>query len=73
MFRWSRSGRPRAQGLLDMLGTFYCASCQPPNKQLERAVTPHQERAAGAPFHYAPTARWIARRAVAQLRRYAPH
>jgi hypothetical protein len=45
--------------------------CQPPNKQLERAVTPRQERAAGAPLHYAPTARWTAQRAVAQLRRYS--
>jgi hypothetical protein len=43
----------------------------PHNKQFERAVTPHQERAAGAPFHYSPAARWTPRRPVAQLQRSA--
>ena len=45
--------------------------CQPPNKQLERTVIRRHVRAASAPFHYALAARWTARRAAAQLRRYA--
>jgi len=40
-----------------------------PNKQLQRTVVPNRWRAVGASFHYAPTARWIARRAAAELRR----
>jgi hypothetical protein len=46
--------------------------CQPPNKQLERTVIRQRVRAASAPFHYALAARWTARRAAAQLQRYAP-
>jgi hypothetical protein len=46
------------------------ASCQSPNKQLERTVIRRHGRAASAPFHYALAARWTARRAAAQLRRY---
>ena len=41
------------------------------NKQLERTVIHRRERAASAPLHYALAARWTARRAAAQLRRYA--
>jgi hypothetical protein len=48
------------------------ASCQPPNKQLERTVIRQRVRAACAPFHYAHAARWTARHAAAQLQRYAP-
>jgi hypothetical protein len=40
-----------------------------PNKQLERTVKRQRVRAAGAPLHYAPAARWTRRRAAAQLRR----
>src|SRR5262245_7581784 len=47
------------------------ASCQPPNKQLQRTVTRRRVRAASAPFHYALAARWIAQRAAAELRRSA--
>jgi hypothetical protein len=43
----------------------------PYNKQLERTVIRRRVRAASAPFHYALAARWTARRAAAQLRRYA--
>jgi len=43
--------------------------CQPPNKQLQRTVTRRHVRAVGAPFHYAPTARWTALRAAVELRR----
>ena len=43
----------------------------PSNKQLERTVIRRRVRAASAPFHYALAARWTARRAAAQLRRYA--
>ena len=47
------------------------ALCQLPyNKQLERTVIRRHVRAASAPFHYALAARWTARRAAAQLRRY---
>jgi len=42
-----------------------------PNKQLERTVKRQRVRAAGAPLHHAPAARWTRRRAAAQLRRYA--
>jgi hypothetical protein len=42
----------------------------PHNKQLERTVIRRRVRAASAPFHYALAARWTARRAAAQLRRY---
>jgi hypothetical protein len=42
-----------------------------PNKQLERTVIRRRVRAASAPFHYALAARWTARCAAAQLRRYA--
>lgn len=45
------------------------ALCQPPNKQLERAVKRYRGRAASAPFHYAHAARRTAQRAAAQLRR----
>jgi hypothetical protein len=38
---------------------------------LERTVIRRRVRTADAPFHYAPTVRWIAHRAAAQLRRYA--
>jgi hypothetical protein len=41
----------------------------PPNKQLERTVIRRRVRAASAPLHYALAARWIVRRAAAQLRR----
>jgi len=41
----------------------------PPNKQLERTVMRRRMRAARAPFHYAPAARWTRGRAAAQLRR----
>ena len=43
----------------------------PPNKQLERTVIRRHVRAASAPLHSALAARWTARRAAAQLRRYA--
>jgi hypothetical protein len=43
--------------------------CQPPNKQLERTVIRRHMRAASAPFHYALAARFIRRRAAAELRR----
>jgi hypothetical protein len=51
-------------------------SCSQPisksyNKQLERTVIRRRVRAASAPLHYALAARWTARRAAAQLRRYA--
>jgi hypothetical protein len=42
----------------------------PHNKQLERTVIRRRVRAASAPFHYALAARWTARRAAAQVRRY---
>jgi hypothetical protein len=45
-------------------------TCPPPNKQLQRTVIPQHVRAASAPFHYALAARWTARRAAAELRRY---
>jgi len=41
------------------------------NKQLERTVIRRRRRAAGAPFHYAPTARWTRGHEAARLRRYA--
>ncbi len=41
------------------------------NKQLERTVLPYRQRAAGAPLHYAPAARWTRGHAAAQLQRYA--
>jgi hypothetical protein len=44
-------------------------SCQPPNKQLQRAVRRHHMRAASSLFHYAPAERFTWQRAVAQLRR----
>jgi hypothetical protein len=44
---------------------------QPHNKQLQRTVIPNRWRGASAPFHCAPAARWIARRAAAELRRSA--
>jgi len=47
------------------------SASQSDNKQLERTVVRNRVRAVGAPFHYAPTARWTALRAAAQLRRYA--
>jgi hypothetical protein len=40
------------------------------NKQLQRTVTRHHGDAAGAPFHYAPAARFTRQRAGAELRRY---
>jgi hypothetical protein len=43
----------------------------PANKQLERTVIRRHVHAASAPFHYALAARWTARHAAAQLRRYA--
>jgi hypothetical protein len=43
----------------------------PANKQLQPTVIPQHVRAASAPFHYALAARWTARHAAAQLRRYA--
>jgi hypothetical protein len=46
-------------------------SVAPHNKQLQRTVIRRHVRAAGAPFHYAPAARWTAHRAAAELRRYA--
>jgi len=45
--------------------------CQPPNKQLQRTVIPNRGRAASASFHYARAARWTARRAAAELPRWA--
>jgi hypothetical protein len=48
---------------------FLSASCQPPNKQLERTVIRRCVRAASAPLQYALAARWTSRRAAAQLRR----
>ena len=47
------------------------ASCQPPNKRLQRTVTCRRERAAGASFHYAPAARMTCCRAAAEPQRYA--
>ena len=46
------------------------ASCQPPNKQLQRTVIPNRWRAASASFHYAHAARWTLGHAAAELRRY---
>jgi hypothetical protein len=40
-----------------------------PNKQLQRTVTRRRGDGASAPLHYAPTARWTALRAAAELRR----
>ena len=40
-----------------------------PNKQLQRTVTRHRGDAASAPFRYALAARFIRRRAAAELRR----
>ena len=51
------------------LAEILSASCQPPNKQLERTVIRRRVRAASASFHYAHAARWTAQRAAAQLRR----
>jgi hypothetical protein len=51
-------------------GTQVVASCQPPNKQLERTVIRRHVRAASAPLHYALAARIIRQRAAAELRRY---
>ena len=42
----------------------------PANKQLQPTVIPRHVRAASAPLHYALAARWTARRAAAELRRY---
>jgi hypothetical protein len=42
------------------------------NKQFEPTVVRRHVRTASAPFHYSLAARWTARRAAAQLRRYAP-
>jgi hypothetical protein len=47
------------------------ALCQAPNKQLQRTVIRRRGDAAGAPFHYAPAARFTRQRAAAELRRYA--
>jgi hypothetical protein len=69
MFGWSRSGRSRAQDLLDMLATFYSPSCQPPNKQLQRTAIRRRGRAARAPFHYARASRFTRLCAAAELRR----
>jgi hypothetical protein len=44
-------------------------SSQRYNKQLQRTVKRHRGDAANAPFHYALTARSIAQRAAAELRR----
>jgi hypothetical protein len=40
-----------------------------PNKQLQRTVIRHRERAASASFHYALAARFTRQRAAAELRR----
>ena len=45
-------------------------SRESPNKQLERTVIRRHVRAACASFHCAHAARWTARHAAAQLRRY---
>jgi hypothetical protein len=44
-------------------------ACQPPNKQLQRTVQTVSRRAASASFHCAHAARFMARRAAAELRR----
>jgi hypothetical protein len=41
------------------------------NKQLQRTATRRRGRGASAPFHDALAPPWIARRAAAELRRYA--
>jgi hypothetical protein len=46
------------------------ASCQPPNKQLERTIIRRHVRAACASPHCAHAARWTHGRAAAELRRY---
>jgi hypothetical protein len=43
----------------------------PHNKQLQRTVIRYRGDTAGAPFHYAPAARFTRQRAAAELRRYA--
>jgi hypothetical protein len=48
---------------------FSFASCQPPNKQLQRTVERCRGRAASASFHYALAARSNPQRAAAELRR----
>jgi hypothetical protein len=45
------------------------ASCQTPNKQLQRTVERHHGDAARAPFHYARASRSRRQRAAAELRR----
>ena len=45
------------------------ASCQSPNKQLQRTVIPQHVRATSASFHYALVARLTRQRAAAELRR----
>jgi hypothetical protein len=46
------------------------ASCQPPNKQLQRTVTRRRGDGASAPLHYALAPRVTRQRAAAELRRY---
>ncbi len=41
-----------AQGLACVEVSFFSASCQPPNKQFERTVTPNRGRGAPAPIEY---------------------
>ena len=48
---------------------FLYALCQPPNKQLQRTVTPRRGDVASAPFHSALAPRVTRRRAAAELRR----
>jgi hypothetical protein len=45
------------------------ATCQPPNKQLQRTVIRRRGDVASAPFHYALAPRFTRQRAAAELRR----
>jgi hypothetical protein len=47
------------------------ASCQRPNKQLQRTVIRRRGDNASAPRHYALALRFTRQRAAAELRRYA--
>lgn len=67
-------GRVRVSSLAISWATHFhaalvSASCQPPNKQLQRTVPRYRGRGARASFHYARAPRCISQRAAAELRR----
>jgi hypothetical protein len=67
-FGYERAVQPRL--LLGYIAYIVSEGTEVPhNKQLQRTVKTNRGRAAGAPFHYAPTARWTAQHAAADLRR----